>query len=80
MKIASMYTTKSGKYHFLVEECNKINAKNCYFHFEYIVTPCVLSCICRTIPKIRSLTMESVESEKTQLEEKPGTFTHVKSL
>ncbi|KRX26026.1 hypothetical protein T07_13303 [Trichinella nelsoni] len=38
------------------------------------ITPYVLSCICLTIPKIRSLTMKPVESEKTRLEEEPGTL------
>ncbi|KRY45305.1 hypothetical protein T03_7374 [Trichinella britovi] len=38
------------------------------------IIPCDSSCICFTMPKTRCTKMEPVESEKTQLEEEPGTL------
>ncbi|KRX54051.1 hypothetical protein T06_773 [Trichinella sp. T6] len=38
------------------------------------VIPCNSLCICFTMPWTRCTTMEPVESEKTQLEENPGTL------
>ncbi|KRZ51301.1 hypothetical protein T02_5846 [Trichinella nativa] len=39
-----------------------------------LVIPCNSLCICFTMPWTRCTTMEPVESEKTQLEENPGTL------